>query len=159
MSVKDLPIPQRALDAILACAFAKEHPEETLGFSIQRTLFSGSQVVDCPAGDLVRVAVVHADQLRFAVPGTLVESRSVGLFDVRLVHVRDENLQRDVYRVVVARDRDVGVVVLAYLPIGDGDRAHEAAFRYAREASDVDLASDFDPQAHCFGERRVPRHW
>lgn len=38
-----------------------------------------------------------------------------------------------------------------------GCEARDDAARYAADATEVDLASDFNPEAHFFGERRLPR--
>ena len=90
---------------------------------------------------------------RHAALGDLVSTRRVGPFVVRLVRTREGD--SEVWRIVETDSRNQGVVLLTYG--SEGDRAREAAARYAADATEGDLASDFHPAAHFFGERRLPR--
>jgi hypothetical protein len=142
------PISQEVLSTILASALDPErlprsgdHPI----FSIQRTILPSSQLI--VTDGRTTVSVYNAGSGRNLELGTLVGSRDVGSFSLRLAH----ETQEGTWNLVEERSSGGGVVVLSY-------SSREAAARYVEEATEVDLASDFDPGAHFFGEHRAPRH-
>lgn len=76
-----------------------------------------------------------------------------GHFLLRLVRGREDDFE--IWRIVEIDSRNKRVILLTY--DSDGDRAREDAARYAADAIEVDLTSDFDPNANFFGERRIRR--
>jgi hypothetical protein len=149
---------QEVLDAILARALeAKDRPEDQPVFSVHRDILPSWRVVDLASEGVgsARVAARDVAGGRSLELGALVGGRRVGPFDVRLVRARDADGQGDAWRVASARVRGGGVVVLTYA--SGSVSAREVATRYAEEATESDLASDFDPAAHYFGERRASR--
>lgn len=153
MRTPDDDIPQAVLDGI-AARLRSAPPDPGLEplFAIDRVFCHRAQVY-FPAGTSTSVSV-HDEIRRSHVPlGELVSSRRVGPFIVRLVRVREGDAE--FWRIVETDSRNRRVVILTYG--SDGDRAREASARYAADATEVDLASDFDPRAHFFGERRVAR--
>jgi len=121
--------------------------------AIHRILCHRAQVSELTTGDRVSVVVYDAIRETSAELGELVSKRDVGPFVVRLVRMPSDG--SDIWRVVETNSRNQRVTLLTY--DSDGDRARDDATRYAAEATEVDLTSDFDPGAHFFGERRVPR--
>jgi hypothetical protein len=147
-------IPQEVLDSILSRALAV--PPETTPkplFGIQRILCHRAHVSDLPTGAATSVSVYDAIIKRHAALGNLVSTRRVGPFVVRLVHGSESN--SEIWRIVETDDRNKRVVLLTYE--SEGASANEAATQYAASATKVDLTSDFNPEAHFFGERRLPR--
>lgn len=126
-------------------------PESRPPFSIRRILCHRARVSDLSAGASTNVAVHDLIRRSHTAIGGLIHTRRVGPFVVRLVCGSDW----DVWWVVEVDSRAQRVVLLAYG--SEGDRAREAAAQYAANATEIDLASDFDPDAHFFGERRLPR--
>jgi len=167
--MREDPLSQEVLNAInvnLARALeAGDRPENQPVFAVHREIFPNSRMVDHLVDGAVHVSVHNADSGRRLALGALVSARRVGRLDVRLVRVLDADAQGDAWSVVVASPRgevarghrkpSPGVVVLTYS--SGSARARDVAARYAEEATEVDLTSDFDPAAHYFGERRVAR--
>jgi hypothetical protein len=154
MAPKDDAIPQEVLNGILARALAvpPESAPKPL-FGIQRILCHRAHVSDLPAGNSTSVSVYDAIVKRHAALGNLVSTRRVGPFVIRLVHESESN--SEVWRIIETDSRNKRVVLLTYG--SEGDTAREAATQYAEGATEVDLTSDFNPGAHFFGERRLPR--
>ncbi len=121
--------------------------------AIHRILCHRAQVSELATGGTVSVSVYDAIRDTSAELGELVSKRDVGPFVVRLVRMPNDG--SDLWRVVETNSRNQRVALLTY--DSDGDRARDDATRYAAEATEVDLTSDFDPGSHFFGERRVPR--
>jgi hypothetical protein len=140
-------ISQEVLSTILARALDPERlprSEDQPVFSIQRTILPSSQLII--TDDETTVFVCNAGSGQNLELGTLVGSRDVGSFSLRLAHEAQEGAWNLIEELSPGR----GVVVLRY-------SSREAATRYVEEATEVDLTSDFDPGAHFFGEHRAPR--
>ncbi len=155
MSTKDDDaISQEVLDGILARALAAPpNPELKPLVAIQRTFCHRARVSDLPAGASTSVSVYDEIRRSRATLGDLVSTRRVGPFVLRLVRGREGDFE--VWRIVETDSRNQRVILLTY--DSDGDRAREDAARYAADATEVDLTSNFNPEAHFFGERRLPR--
>jgi hypothetical protein len=154
MSTEDDAISQKALDSILTRALAvPPESEPKLLFGIQRILCHRATVSDLPADASTRVSVYDAIRRIHAALGNLVSTRRVGPFVVRFVYSREGD--SEVWRIIETDTRNKRVVLLTYG--SEGDRAREAAAQYATDATEVDLTSDFNPEAHFFGERRLSR--
>jgi hypothetical protein len=170
MALKDDAIPQEILDSILTRTLTV--PPESVPkplFGIERILCHRAHVSDLPAGDFnggMHVFVYDAIVKRHAALGNLVSTRHVGSFTVRLVRtrhvgsftvrlVRESASTSEVWRIIETDSRNKRVVLLTYG--SEGDSAREAATQYAASATEIDLTSDFNPDAHFFGERRLPR--
>lgn len=155
MSTKDDgAISQAVLEGILARALgAPPNPELKPLVSIQRIICHRARVSDLPAGASTNVSVYDEIRRKSAALGDLVSTRHVGPFVVRLVRAREEDLE--FWRIVETDSRNQRVILLTYN--SEGERARDAAARYAADATEVDLTSDFNPEAHFFGERRLPR--
>jgi hypothetical protein len=154
MSTKDAAIPQAVLDSILARVLAAPpDPELKPLVAIQRIFCHRARVSDLPAGASPRVFVYDEIRRKHAALGVLVSTRHVGPFVVRLV--RSHEGDHESWRIVETDSRNQRVILLTY--DSEGERAREDAARYAADATEVDLTSDFNPEAHFFGERRLPR--
>jgi len=153
MSTKDDAIPQAVLDSLLACALmAPPNPELKPLVAIQRTFCHSARVSDLPTDASTSVSVY--DEIRgSATLGDLVSTRHVGPFVVRLVSAREGDLE--FWRIVETDSRNQRAILLTY--DSEGERAREDAARYAANATEIDLTSDFNPEAHFFGEHRLPR--
>jgi hypothetical protein len=147
MSTEDGAISQKALDSILARALAVPPESEPKPlFGIQRILCHRATVSDLPAGASTRVSVYDAIRRTHAALGNLVSTRRVGPFVVRFVYSREGDSK--VWRIIETDTRNKRVVLLTYG--SEGDRAREAAAQYATDATEVDLTSDFNPEAYFF---------
>jgi len=154
MGTKDDAIPQAVLDSLLARALtAPPDPGLKSLVSIHRIFCHRARVTDLSAGTSTNVSVYDEIRKKHVGLGDLVSTRHVGPFVVRLVCVRERDLE--CWRIVETDSRNQRVILLTY--DSEGKRAREDAARYAADATEVDLASDFDPEAHFFGERRLPR--
>lgn len=154
MSMKDDGVPQAVLDAILARALAAPpDPDLKPLVAIQRIFCHRARVSDLPAGASMSVSVYDEIRRKSATLGDLVSTRHVGPFVVRLVRACDGDLES--WRIVETDFRNQRVILLTY--DSEGERAREDAARYAADATEVDLISDFNPEAHFFGERRLSR--
>lgn len=154
MGTKDDAIPQAVLDSILARALAAPpDPELKPLVAIQRIFCHRARVSDLPASSPTSVSVYDEISRKHAALGDLVSTRHVGPFVVRLVRAREGGLE--FWRIVETDSRNQRVILLTY--DSEGERAREDAARYAADATEVDLTSDFNPEAHFFGERRLPR--
>lgn len=152
MNAEDAAIPQETLDKILARALGKAlDPKDQQPFSVHRIICHSALVSDLPGSLSTIVSVYDEIVKRHAELGSLVSTRSVGPFMVRLVCKREG--ANDVWQIVETSTRGEGVVILTY----GGNHAREVATRYATVATEVDLASDLHPAAHYFGECRLPR--
>lgn len=142
-------IPQEELDKTLARALGAPPMDRKFSFSVHRVMCHKARVSDLPA-DAATSVTVHDEIVGcHAELGSLVSTNRVGPFTVRLVRGRED--ASDVWQIVETICRDARVVILTY---GSGDRARDVATRYAAVATEVDLASDFHPAAHFFGESR-----
>ena len=146
------PLSQDILNTILARALdpaRPPRPEDQPVFSIHRTIFPNSRlIVENPSSTATAtVAVYNANSGRRLELGTVISTRDVGPFVIRLAHEEQE----DAWNLIEALTPREGVVVLTY-------SSREIATRYVEEAAEIDLASDFDPASHFFGERRVAHH-
>jgi len=152
MSIDNRTIPQEILDGLLA-RMSTELPksEQMPLFSVHRVLCHKARVMDLPAGASTSVTVHDMIRKSRAALGNLVSSRSVGPFVIRLVHGRESNYE--FWRIIETDSRNKRVVILTY--DSGGDRAREVSAQYAADATEIDLASDFDPGAHFFGESRT----
>jgi hypothetical protein len=154
MSTKDDAIPQAVLDAIFARALtAPPDPGLKPLVSIHRIFCHKARVTDLPTGASTSVSVYDEIRKKHAAFGDLISTRHVGPFVVRLVRVREGDLE--FWRIVETDSRSQRVILLTY--DSEGEHAREDAARYAADATEVDLTSDFNPEAHFFGERRLPR--
>lgn len=152
MSTKDDAIPQAVLDDILARArTAPPDPGLKPLVSIHRIFCHRARVSDLPAGASTSVSVYDEIRKKSVTLGDLVSTRHVGPFVVRLVRVHEKDLE--FWQIVETDSRNQRVILLTYG--SEGERAREAATRYAADATEVDLTSDFSPEAHFFGERRL----
>ncbi len=149
--------------------------EEPLGFFIQRSLLPNTEVVERPgealAGEVATSDVWLIGDRDSVALGTLsTPCRPVGPFDVRLA-LRGTGAEES-WGVVVSRRGQKDTVALLYVPLSEPrwwrrgsdltspawrDLARQAAAQYSQEATERDLASDFHPEAHFFGERRISR--
>jgi len=157
MNIEDDSLPQETLDEILARALAiPPEPGDQRTFFVHRIICRQARVSDLPVNSSTSVStsVTVRDEIveRDAELGELISAHEVGPFTVRLVRGSED--AADIWQIVEANSRSGGIVILTY---GSGDRAHEAATRYATDATEVDLTSDLDPGAHYFGEHRLPR--
>jgi hypothetical protein len=154
MRTKDDAIPQAVLDSILARALAAPpDPELKPLVAIQRIFCHRARVSDLPAGASMSVSVYDEIRRKSATLGDLVSTRHVGPFVVRLVRAHEGDLE--FWQIVETDSRNQRVILLTY--DSEGERAREDAARYASDATEVDLTSDFSHEAHFFGERRLPR--
>lgn len=117
---------------------------------VDRRICFRARVSDLPAGSSIHVSVYDDIRKTSSPLGELVSTRHVGPFVIRLVRAHEE-----VWRVIETDSRNQKVILLTY--DSKGPRAREDATRYAATATKTDLTSDFDPGAHFFGERRIPR--
>ncbi len=154
-------IPQEKIDEInqnLKRAIqAPPDPEDQKLFAIQRFICHRAQVSDLPASGRAIVSVHDEIRRSKQAIGELVSTRSVGPFIVRLVRGQEEGCED--WWIVESNTRSKGVVLLGYQSSHDQgrERSREAATRYAAEATETDMTSDLNPEAHFFGERRCAR--
>lgn len=152
-------ISQEALDRILALTLAapREDPDLAPLFGIHRTLCRRARVSDLPAGGSTSVSIYDAIRRSHVALGGLISTRRVGPFVVRLVRWSEDD--REAWRVVESSAGDPRVAILTYDSVTGpmDERARDAAARYAADATEVDLISDLDPDAHFFGQCRLSR--
>ena len=154
MSTRDDAISQEALDGVLAHVLsAPSDPGLEPMFGVDRIICRKARISELPAGGSTNVSVYDVTVGRHEALGSLVSARRVGSFVVRLVRRREGD--QDVWRIISTSSLDGRVVILTYA--SEGDRAFDAATRYAADATEHDLASDLHPEAKFFGERRLPR--
>lgn len=99
--MKEDPLSQEEFNAILARALeAGDRPENQPVFSVQRTIFPNSRMVDhvVDSSGTAGVAVYNMASERRLELGTLVSARLVDPFDVRLVRVHDADSQEVAWR-------------------------------------------------------------
>lgn len=157
MSTKDDAISQEMLSTINAnfarALSAPPDPGSGPPVAIHRIIYRRARVSDLPVGTSTSVSVYDEIRRSRVELGELVSARDVDHLFLWLVCGREGD--SEVWRIVEMDFRSQEVVILTYS--SDGDRARVDATRYAADATEVDLTSDFNPGAHFFGERRLPR--